>query len=480
MTKNVESHDIDDDLPDAKEDGTAAAQPVKSSVLRKKPVMSQKLEQVLNDVAPEQGKEHVTGAVAKFDRRLQVLEKAFADLADQHELSVKDRVRAIATTEESITGLMKRIDGKDQDVQREFAGVRLSLALLEKRIIDQEQATLGAQPASIGNDESLVSTITLAADSMAADTPAPQITPEPDTQRSDPDGEDDYLTSARRAALAVAVASNDAPMKEKARRRDTRTKILALAILAPIVILGAAFILVGRNTTTANTVLAARPPANVAPIVQQAAIAPIPPAPQAAAQLPARTLSILQVAADAGDVTAMRELGLKYLTGDEVEARDIDGARWLIRAAYRNDAEGQYWLGTLYAQGRGLPKDTAQAIHWYEAAAAQGNARAMHNLGAGYYDGWDGQKNLAEAVKWFQAASEHGNTDSAFNLAVLYELGTGVRQNTVEAFKWYSIAAAAGDAEAAKRVEFLVPQLTKEDLDSASTAALAFTAQPGD
>lgn len=475
MTKNVESHDIDDDLPDSKEDGTAAAQPVKSSVLRKKPVMSQKLEQVLNDVAPEQGKEHVTGAVAKFDRRLQVLEKAFADLADQHELSVKDRVRAIATAEESITSLMSRMDSKDQDVQREFAGVRLSLALLEARIVDQEQTVRGAQPpASIGNDESLVSTITQAADSMASDPPAPQSAAEPETLQNDPDQEDDYLTSARRAALAVAVASNDAPMKETARRKTTRTKIMALAILAPIVILGVAFILVGRNTITANPVLAARPQANLPPIVPQVDTSPVPSVPQGAAPLPARTLSILQVAADAGDVTAMRDLGLKYLTGDEVEARDTDAARWLIRAAYRNDAEGQYWLGTLYAQGRGVPKDTAQAIHWYETAAGQGHVRAMHNLGAGYYEGWDGQKNLAEAAKWFEAASEHGNTDSAFNLAVLYELGRGVKQDAVEAFKWYSIAAASGDAEAAKRVEFLVPQLSPEDLQAATEAVAAF------
>ncbi len=474
MAKNVESHDIDDDLPDLREDGNAAAQPVKSSVLRKTPVMSQKLEQVLNDVVPEQGKEHVTGAVAKFDRRLQVLEKVFADLADQHELSVKDRVRAIATAEESITGLMKRIDGKDQDVQREFAGVRLSLALLEARIADQEQTTRGTQPGNTGDAELLVSTITLAADSMASDPPAPQAAAEPETPRSDPDGEDDYLTSARRAALAVAVASNDAPMKEKARRRDTRTKILALAILAPIVILGVAFVLAGRNTSTANPVLAARQQANVPPAVPQADIAPVPSGRQAAAPLPARTLAILQVAADAGDVTAMRDLGLKYLTGDEVEARDIDGARWLIRAAYRNDAEGQYWLGTLYAQGRGVPKDTAQAIHWYETAAGQGHVRAMHNLGAGYYEGWNGQKNLAEAAKWFEAASEGGYTDSAFNLAVFYEQGTGVKQNAVEAFKWYSIAAAAGDAEAAKRIEFLVPQLSPEDLQAATEAVAAF------
>jgi len=56
---------------------------------------------------------------------------------------------------------------------------------------------------------------------------------------------------------------------------------------------------------------------------------------------------------------------------------------------------------------------------------------------------------------------------------VIHESGTDVPRNAALAFKWYSLAAAAGDAEAAARVEALVPRLSPEDLEAASTAATA-------
>ncbi|MSP94890.1 MAG: sel1 repeat family protein, partial [Alphaproteobacteria bacterium] len=49
-------------------------------------------------------------------------------------------------------------------------------------------------------------------------------------------------------------------------------------------------------------------------------------------------------------------------------ADETEAARWLLRSAYQGDAVAEYWLGTLYARGAGVPADIAQALHWYEAA----------------------------------------------------------------------------------------------------------------
>jgi TPR repeat protein len=484
MAKDMEPNKQTEDRPDSQEPGAGEAQPTQSSGLRKKPILPPKLEQVMDDIAPDQGKEAISGPVAKMTRRLQVLEKALADLTQQHERSVKDRVRALGASEESITNLLKRFDARERDEDREFANVRSSLGRLEERIraCEEREYTQQASPPPPADD----------ANEPVAEAPAPEpfanpenvpsentaasAAAEPPAQPGEPEKQEDYLTTARRAALAVAV--NDPPSKAVTRQKHSRMRILAVAILAPIAILGAGLVMVSRNASTANPVAADAPPADRSQVAQAAALAEAPTqrqvAPQAPSSAPKRSLAILKTAIDAGDVTAMRDMGLKYLSGDEVDSSDVEAARWLIRAAYRNEAEGQYWLATLYAQGRGVPKDTAQAIHWYETAAKQGHVRAMHNLAVAHYEGWNKEKNLAEAAKWFEAASEHGNTDSAFNLAVLYELGTGVPQDTVKAFTWYAIAAAAGDAEAAKRIEILVPQLSKEDLDSASAAATAF------
>ena len=151
--------------------------------------------------------------------------------------------------------------------------------------------------------------------------------------------------------------------------------------------------------------------------------------------------------AASGDVKAERDLGLKYLAGDGVQANESQAARWLMRAAYRGEPTAEYWLGTLYARGHGVPEDAFQANHWYEAAAQKGNRRAMHSFAVAYFQGWGVEKNYSEAARWFRSAADLGFVDSQFNLAVLYERGAGIQQSLTEAYKWYAIAAQGGDKE---------------------------------
>ena len=44
-------------------------------------------------------------------------------------------------------------------------------------------------------------------------------------------------------------------------------------------------------------------------------------------------------------------------------------------------ASAQFNLGTMYTNGRGVPKDDVQAVKWYRLAADQGNAFAQAHLG---------------------------------------------------------------------------------------------------
>ena len=50
------------------------------------------------------------------------------------------------------------------------------------------------------------------------------------------------------------------------------------------------------------------------------------------------------------------------------------------KAADMGDADGQFYLGTMYESGRGgLNKDAKQALYWYRKAADQGSASGMNN-----------------------------------------------------------------------------------------------------
>ncbi len=70
-------------------------------------------------------------------------------------------------------------------------------------------------------------------------------------------------------------------------------------------------------------------------------------------------------------------------------------------------ALGQFNLGGIYLNGRGVPQDDAEAIRWYRLAAEQGYAAGQRNLG------------------------------------VAYTTGRGVRQDNVAAYTWFSLAASA-------------------------------------
>jgi len=56
---------------------------------------------------------------------------------------------------------------------------------------------------------------------------------------------------------------------------------------------------------------------------------------------------------------------------------DIRAVSLFRRAARQGSAAGQFFLGQMYMEGRGVSHNHAQAIHWYRVAAEQGHADAL-------------------------------------------------------------------------------------------------------
>ena len=124
--------------------------------------------------------------------------------------------------------------------------------------------------------------------------------------------------------------------------------------------------------------------------------------------------------------------------------------RDLQRAAATGDAEAQYRLGALYAEGAGVKKDDKEAEKWYRKAAEQGLPSAQHRLGNIYLIGLGVRKNYAEALRWYRQAAEQDFASGQSNLAYMYLRGLGVRKDIPEAVKWYRKAADQGNANAQK------------------------------
>jgi TPR repeat protein len=150
-------------------------------------------------------------------------------------------------------------------------------------------------------------------------------------------------------------------------------------------------------------------------------------------------------AADKGSSSAMVELGVLYGTGsgvarDEAQARklferaaqagnprgvtnlaalgggstssDPAQARELLAKAAETNAEAQYQLGLMLAEGTGGGKDDAGARALFEKAAAQNHAGALERMGAFSQEGRGGPKDSAAAKAYYERAAALGDEDA--------------------------------------------------------------------
>lgn len=150
-------------------------------------------------------------------------------------------------------------------------------------------------------------------------------------------------------------------------------------------------------------------------------------------------------AADKGSSSAMVELGVLYGTGtgvakDEAQARklferaaeagnprgvsnlaalggsaaaaDPARARELLGKAAETNAEAQYQLGLMLADGTGGARDDVGARAMFEKAAAQNHPGALERLGAFAQAGRGGPKDTAAAKAYYERAAALGDEDA--------------------------------------------------------------------
>src|SRR6266850_1809060 len=161
-------------------------------------------------------------------------------------------------------------------------------------------------------------------------------------------------------------------------------------------------------------------------------------------QLP-EAIGAWRKAADKGSTSAMVELGVLYGTGsgvarDEAQARkmferaaqagnprgvtnlaalggggtssDPARARELLAKAAETNAEAQYQLGLMLADGTGGAKDDAGARSLFEKAAAQNHAGALERMGAFTQEGRGGPKDSSAAKAYYERAAALGDEDA--------------------------------------------------------------------
>jgi TPR repeat protein len=153
-----------------------------------------------------------------------------------------------------------------------------------------------------------------------------------------------------------------------------------------------------------------------------------------------------------------------YLRGD------LKAALAEIRpAAEAGDGQAQFYMGSLYDAGAGVPRDQAAAATWYERAAAQGHAGAQFAIGLLYHEGAADGSVLPDdekAARWLLAAAEQDNALAQHLIGRMYRQGRGVPRNAQKALDWSLKAARRGVAGGQYEVGFLLAEkpTTREHL----------------
>ena len=151
--------------------------------------------------------------------------------------------------------------------------------------------------------------------------------------------------------------------------------------------------------------------------------------------------------------------------------------------AENGDAEAQYSLGTLYAEGKGVEQNDATAFLWFQRAANQGVAAAQYNVGASYATGAGIAKSDVDAARWFRRAADQGMAFAQLNLGLLYAAGNGVPQDDVEAYKWLELAFAGlppggPRMDVARAMTDVSAKMTREQLIEAKRRQRAWQVKP--
>ena len=122
-----------------------------------------------------------------------------------------------------------------------------------------------------------------------------------------------------------------------------------------------------------------------------------------------------------------------------------EAARWALRRAREERARKRVrWIAAaivftafILAATVLLAQDNAELTRQ---AAEQGAAEAQYNLGSMYADGRGVPKDEAEAARWYRLAADQGDASAQFMLAGMYALGQGAPKDSVLAHMRFNIA----------------------------------------
>ncbi len=203
-----------------------------------------------------------------------------------------------------------------------------------------------------------------------------------------------------------------------------------------------------------------------------------------AAQAALPDVQALRASAASGDSKAMLALGeaLEYGWGTKMDQKEA--FHWYQRSAEAGNTTAMKNVGNFYRTGRGgVAADAKQAADWYRKCADAGDPKGMVNFGQMLMYGQGVTQDQAQAVALFRKALDSGELIAAEALGLAHEAGRGVVADPAEAQRLFRQAEAeylkraqADDADMMLRLSalyFRIPRLSRNPGDAATWARKA-------
>jgi TPR repeat protein len=197
----------------------------------------------------------------------------------------------------------------------------------------------------------------------------------------------------------------------------------------------------------------------------------------------------LEYAAASGHPIAQWKLGRMYADGDGVKQSDLKAFGYFreVADAYADEAPGTprarfvsnafVALGCYYLDGipnSSIKSDPDRAREMFTYAASYfGDADAQYQLGRMYAEGTGGVKDVRQAARWLQLAATKGQYQAQALLGAILFKGDAVPRQAARGLMWLTLARDAATPQETWIVE-LQKQAFNEASDQDRAAALAF------
>lgn len=179
-----------------------------------------------------------------------------------------------------------------------------------------------------------------------------------------------------------------------------------------------------------------------------------------------------------GDADAQYLMGVMHAQGKGVPRDHGATAAWYRKAAEQGHGLAAFSLGFMYRYGVGedgnaIAADYGEAARWLKQAAASGYGAAQALLGDMYYRGLGVQKNLVAAATLTLRAANQGIANAQYTAGLMLYAGEGVQPDLITAYAWFAKLADQGYPGALRNRDTVAAALDDDQLDEAIAKAAA-------